>query len=230
MKTALIFSSLSSWILYEATGAPLSVEAVIHMLLAFFETKDSNKISATNLSHQLELAQQTISILKHNNIIIQEGTDQLAPIIGFNKKYDHISIDHVCTPLQEELSTIHGQYRCLGLNDLYGVFIGFVEDIIKAKGKYQNQNPFQSNTLIHLIHLVNTHIIQQSEKASNILTSVYNEQIHLFVDSLITCLVINVVISTFAFLWMMYLPFVYDRAYKAAMTVFRRLSSFSCFC
>jgi hypothetical protein len=77
--------------------------------------------------------------------------------------------------------------------------IGFAEDIIKTKGKYQKKNPFQPNTLIHLTHFFNIHIIQQSEKASNILISTFNGQVHLFANSLITCFVIIAVINILIF-------------------------------
>jgi hypothetical protein len=56
MKTALIFSSLPSFKLYESTGVLFSIETEIYLPLPFFKIKDTNKISATNLSIQLKLS------------------------------------------------------------------------------------------------------------------------------------------------------------------------------
>jgi hypothetical protein len=55
-KTSLIFSLLSSWVLYKATDAQLSVKAVIYLFLTSLKTKDSNKIFTDNLSNQLEFS------------------------------------------------------------------------------------------------------------------------------------------------------------------------------
>lgn len=217
-STASIFTSLSCWIMYGASRAPLIIECLIHVFLGFC-LRDS--VIFSTKSEQFELATNTSNIYFQILDFLDKGNNDVLPLRGYDEEYDNFVLTESCN-LDYNEKDLHMQYRCASLESAYYMVISLVDIIVKSD-EAPSSSDLNKTLFLNLFHLINSHVLIRSRKASDIINHVSEKQISSYQNLLIIILIIAIIISIIVFILMLYIPFLYDDAYSVAKSLLRKL-------
>jgi class 3 adenylate cyclase len=159
----------------------------------------------------------------YNKIIdfLNKGDNDVLPLSGFDEEYDNFVLEELCSINYSERNT-HMQYRCVSLNSAYSLAFSFIDAIVKSE-EIKGRKDLNEAQFLNLFHLINSHILIRSRKVSDLINNLAEKEIISYQNLLIQILIVVIIFSIIAFIFMLRVPFFYDNAYSGAKSLLRRL-------
>ena len=213
------FLNYSYWMTLGVSRANLMLEACTYTALALAL---SRSISLRYLTQQnlIDLGKLVLTTLKSFNGLLLHGTSsEITPCIGQNDRLDEINFQDVCTAPTDS-SDLHDTYECYSLDRGITFFqeIGF-----KILEQPDSQNLSNNSDFFHMFHISNSHMVDRSYEAAEILSNLAHDQIVSFRALIAGLCFGGIVLLVIGFLIVYSSLSKMDLAYQGALQLLLRL-------
>lgn len=219
------FYFLSNWVLNGRFRKVIIVRLtnwVIHYTLADHELiKNAHFI---NKSIFPTLISRNFFELNDNTNKMLQGHDGIPSSNHQDPAIDHLTYQEVCDTNESD-PTYHEMYQCGSLRNILIFFTNAVNEMMAGIERYNNTIDYRNDIVsAQLLHLVTNHAIPRLNEIDNLWDAVSEKYSREFKQIHITYMICSLVIVLIAFLLMVRLIVILNKAYKGCLLLLRRIS------
>ena len=213
------FLSLALWMTLGCSRTNLMLESAAYTALALALNKHIETGFLT-VPDAIAGSQGLYTNLNDYNNELLRGSETLAPCVGEDAEFDSINFEDTCDT-NGNASDVHSTYKCFALDRAISFLLELGDKIFT---NIDTEDFTIDSNIYHVIHIVNSHMVDKSYRAAEILETFSSDSISSFRGYLAALCFGGIALNIigFAVFWSELLRL--DVAYQGAIQLLRRLS------